>query len=153
MLIHVIYIYLWGSLCSITPKRTAASGVTLLVNMDGVFRVLRIAPSNRSSNLDGGFKNMFLIFWRLWKVEVRICLACIYIYILIYTLGIQSPCQMMIGVYNHLLSKVFRFHYHSQKVIGSLGIHNDIHCVHCTVGVDFDLSWRREVSIYVNGTL
>ena len=37
------------------------------------------------------------------------------------TLGIQSPGQMMIGVYNHLLSKVFRFHYHSQKVIGSLG--------------------------------
>ena len=25
-------------------------------------------------------------------------------------LGIQSPCQRMIGVYNHLLSKVFRFH-------------------------------------------
>ena len=37
------------------------------------------------------------------------------------SLGIQSPCQMMIGVYNHLLSKVFSFHYHSQKVIGSLG--------------------------------
>ena len=36
-------------------------------------------------------------------------------------LGIQSPCQWMIGVSNHLLSKVFRFHYHSQKVIGSLG--------------------------------
>ena len=32
-----------------------------------------------------------------------------------------TPCQMMIGVYNHLLSRVFRFHYHSQKVIGSLG--------------------------------
>ena len=29
--------------------------------------------------------------------------------------------QMMIGMYNHFLSKVFRFHYHSQKVIGSLG--------------------------------
>ena len=30
-----------------------------------------------------------------------------------YTLRIQSPCQMMIGVYNmysHLLSKIFRFH-------------------------------------------
>ena len=27
----------------------------------------------------------------------------------------------LIGVYNHLLSKVFRLHYHSQKVIGSLG--------------------------------
>ena len=27
----------------------------------------------------------------------------------------------MIGVSNHLLSMVFRFHYHSQKVIGSLG--------------------------------
>ena len=30
---------------------------------------------------------------------------------------------MVIGVYNHLLRKVFRFHYHSQKVIGSLGIY------------------------------
>ena len=40
---------------------------------------------------------------------------------LISSLRIQSPCQMMIGVYNHLLSKVFRFHCHSQKVIGSLG--------------------------------
>ena len=37
------------------------------------------------------------------------------------TLGIQSPCQMMIGVYNHLLRKVFRSYYHSQKMIGSLG--------------------------------
>ena len=37
------------------------------------------------------------------------------------TLGIQSPCQMMIRVANHLLSIVFRFHYHFQKVIGSLG--------------------------------
>ena len=27
---------------------------------------------------------------------------------------------LMIGVSNHLLSIVFRFHYHSQKVIGSL---------------------------------
>ena len=32
------------------------------------------------------------------------------------TLGIQSSCQWMIGVSNHLLSQVFRFHYHSQKV-------------------------------------
>ena len=39
-----------------------------------------------------------------------------------HSLGIQSPCQMMIGVYNHLLSKVFRFHYHSQEVIGLVGI-------------------------------
>ncbi len=37
------------------------------------------------------------------------------------TLGIQSYCQRMIGVSNHLLSIVFRFHYHSQEVIGSLG--------------------------------
>ena len=36
--------------------------------------------------------------------------------------GIQSYSQLMIGVSNHLLSIVFRFHYHSQKVIGSLGI-------------------------------
>ena len=38
------------------------------------------------------------------------------------TLGIQSYSHLMIGVSNHLLSIVFRFHYHSQKVIGSLGI-------------------------------
>ena len=38
------------------------------------------------------------------------------------SLRIQSPFQMVIGVYNHLLRKVFRFHYHSQKVIGSLGL-------------------------------
>ena len=37
------------------------------------------------------------------------------------TLGIQSYSHLMIGVSNHLLSIVFRFHYHSQKVIGSLG--------------------------------
>ena len=36
-------------------------------------------------------------------------------------LGIQSYSQLMIGMSNHLLSMVFRFHYHSQKVIGSLG--------------------------------
>ena len=39
-----------------------------------------------------------------------------------HSLGIQSYSQLMIGVSNHLLSIVFRFHYHSQKVIGSLGI-------------------------------
>ena len=32
--------------------------------------------------------------------------------------------QRNIRVSNHLLSKVFRFHYHSQKVIGSLGNSN-----------------------------
>ena len=37
------------------------------------------------------------------------------------SLGIQSYSQMMIEVSNHLLSIVFRFHCHSQKVIGSLG--------------------------------
>ena len=37
-----------------------------------------------------------------------------------HPLGIQS-CQMMIGVYTHLLSTVFKFHNHSQKVIGSPG--------------------------------
>ena len=37
------------------------------------------------------------------------------------SLAIQSYPQLMIGVSNHLLSKVFRFHYHSQKVIGFLG--------------------------------
>ena len=39
-------------------------------------------------------------------------------------LGIQSYSQLMIGLSNHLLSKVLGFHYHSQKVIGSLGNNN-----------------------------
>ncbi len=48
------------------------------------------------------------------------------------SLGIQSPSQMMIGVSNHLLSIVFRFHYHSQKVIGSLGyVHDFWKCNSC----------------------
>ncbi len=42
-------------------------------------------------------------------------------YCILYTLGIQSY-SLMIGVSNLLLRMVFRFHYHSQKVIGSLGI-------------------------------
>ncbi len=37
------------------------------------------------------------------------------------TLGIQSYSQLMIGMFNHLLSIVFGFQYHSQEVIGSLG--------------------------------
>ena len=37
-----------------------------------------------------------------------------------HALGIQSPYQRILGVSNHLLRKVFRFHYYSQKVIGSL---------------------------------
>ena len=41
-----------------------------------------------------------------------------YMYI---SLGIQSYSRMMIGVSNHLLSIVLRFHYHSQEVIGFLG--------------------------------
>ena len=40
------------------------------------------------------------------------------VYVNISNLGAY---QMMIGMYNPLLGKVFRFHYHSQKVIGSLG--------------------------------
>ena len=37
-------------------------------------------------------------------------------------LGIQSYSQQMIGVSNHFLSIVLRFHYHSQKGIGSVGL-------------------------------
>ena len=40
----------------------------------------------------------------------RDCLNCVGVASFL-TLGIQSPCQMMIGVYNHLRKrKVFRFH-------------------------------------------
>ena len=59
-----------------------------------------------------------------------------------FTLGIQSPCQRMIGVYNHLLRKVLiRFHYHSQKVIGSLGSYlfaNPISVSKMKPGIIFD---------------
>ena len=41
----------------------------------------------------------------------------------------------MIGLYNQLLRKVFRFHYQSQKVVGSLG--------HITASKNIWNSWRR----------
>ena len=56
----------------------------------------------------------------------------------ILSLRIQSPCQMMIGVYNHLLSKVFRFHYHSQKVIGSLGYYIAGHLRKILINLNFN---------------
>ena len=56
------------------------------------------------------------------KVLVRLHPGRDFILILKYTLGIQSYCQIMIGMLNHLLSKVLRFQYYSQEVIGSLGI-------------------------------
>ena len=67
------------------------------------------------------------------------------------TLGIQSYSQMMIRVSNHLLSKVFRFHYHSQKVTGSLGHKNfpefGHECMACLMILDTSVSheesWRR----------
>ncbi len=45
-----------------------------------------------------------------------------------FPLDIQSYSQIVIGVFNPLLSIVFRFHYHSQEVIGSLGF---CVCAHC----------------------
>ena len=54
--------------------------------------------------------------WRknAWKRQGKICWYS--------ALGIQSYSQLMIGLSNHLLSIVLGFHYHSQKVIGSLGV-------------------------------
>ena len=76
------------------------------------------------------------VLWGEWKINISPSLLsmktwnfqCFTIifhhHIFSSSLWIQSPCQMMIGVYNHLLRKVLRFHYHSQKVIGSLGHHS-----------------------------
>ena len=62
----------------------------------------------------------------------------------IESLRIQSASQMVIGgVYIHLLRKVFRFHYHSQKVIGSLGSIQNKHLVFLLY-----LSWRAGISIF-----
>ena len=67
-----------------------------------------------SSTVPFGVGNSSLFFWGYHPNSTNRSGVC-------WSLGIQSPCQMMIGVSNHLLSKGFRFHYHSQKVIGSLG--------------------------------
>ena len=67
----------------------------------------------------GWFQRDSCLDWARYIPGNSVCNGYVYIYNI--SLRIQSPCQMMIGVYNHLLSKVFRFHYHSQKVIGSLG--------------------------------
>ncbi len=58
-------------------------------------------------------KHIFLTFWNHHLVMFLVSTT--------NTLGIQSYSQIMIGMFNHL-SIVFRFHYHSQEVIGSLGI-------------------------------
>ena len=54
-----------------------------------------------------------------WPVDSSSCM--VYFTPVYISLRIQPPSQTVIGVYNHLLRKVFRFHYHSQKVIRSLG--------------------------------
>ena len=91
------------------------------------------------------------------------------------SLGIQSPCQMMIGVYNHLLTKVFRFHYHSQKVIGSMGHlmirkvtqdiwqitlgptwpHADSNLIvsRANIKIKWELSWNHNKLIWADSTL
>ena len=62
------------------------------------------------------------------------------------SLGIQSLCQMMIGVYNHLLKKVFRFYYHSQKAIGSLGHHKN------TIISYLWQCWKKQPLQYTTGS-
>ena len=54
-----------------------------------------------------------------WPVDSSSCM--VYFTPVYISLRIQPPSQTVIGVYNHLLRKVSRFHYHSQKVIRSLG--------------------------------
>ena len=65
--------------------------------------------------------------WRCLFVNVTLCVCVSFFFCFRHTLGIQSYSQLMIGVSTHLLSIVFRFHYHSQKVIGSLGISKKTH--------------------------
>ena len=93
------------------PKRKGSVGFqpsgALLVKLLGVGKtnqIITIHPIGfpRMVYIKPKFLGLCLFSWKL-------------------SLWIQSPCQMMIGVYNHILSKVFWFHYHSQKVIGSLG--------------------------------
>ena len=68
------------------------------------------------SRLSGGKKNHGSTkSYHNWKMKSRASV----LRQLIPSLQIQSPCQRVIGLYNHLLSTVFRFHY--QNVIGSLG--------------------------------
>ena len=73
----------------------------------------------------GGFRLCLWLFWFFVRLRIP-----------------RDPItlrQMMIGVYNHLLSQVFRFHYHSQKVIGSLG--NDDFMHRCDVFVSRKKMW------------
>ena len=81
---------------------------------------------------DGHAQNLLDVFnlWKWWRVRSD----WIFVAVGRLSLRIQSPCQMMIGVYNHILRKVFWFHYHSQKVIGSLGF--DFETKHPPFGVN-----------------
>ena len=46
--------------------------------------------------------------WWIW-IQKNLCSLAVFEQVS-HSLGIQSPCQRMIGVYNHLLRKVVRFH-------------------------------------------
>ena len=54
--------------------------------------------------------------------------------------GIQSYSQIVIGVSHHLLSISFRWHDHSQKVIGSLGVDASPSSWRCTLLQHFALA-------------
>ena len=75
-----------------------------------------LSPSLPWHAVGGKDKVSAIIFFRLVK---SVFLVNGYIHYL--PLGTQSCSQLMIGVSNHLISKVLSFHYHSQKMIEFLG--------------------------------
>ena len=89
-------------------------GIISYYNIYGMLYILRIMRSQK------------LVFWTSQnpaKNRVKpLFFGGSHLILRVHTLGIQSYSQM-IGVSNHLLSIVFRFHYHSQKVIGCLAIY------------------------------
>ena len=93
-----------------------------------LWHLRKVAPMNEDSWFSWTTAYLYM-FWYEFPTHIRLpsrmCFVCLFVCLfacLFVSLRIQSPCQMMIGVYNHLLSKVFGFHYHSQKGIGSLAI-------------------------------
>ena len=89
----------------------------LLPSLKLTLRTCQVPIKWKQSSSNHPFSGSILVSKR-----VTFFLTSGYFLLLIWlSLGIHSYSQLMIGVSNHLLSIVFRSHYHSQKVIGSLG--------------------------------
>ena len=80
-------------------------------------RVLRCLEKVKKGFLPNGGESMEILPWVESVKNINLNKS--------KPISIQSCSQMMIGLFNHLFSMVFKFYNHSRKVIGSKGLFTD----------------------------